>query len=393
VNAILGSAATLYVAVGGENPAIRLVDPWTGASLGAVTLPAGSSPWRMALAPDGRLFVADAKNPAVYLVSADVEANPSGAVVETLATAGPVLDVAYSEGEGADGSPFHRLFVAPVGLLRVDVYDFDEAAWFDPNPEDGEVAGVNLGSPISGLSASIGSVWLQTETSWGALPRVPTVAVSTQDGFLFQIDASTGCGVTNQRGPHGPNEILDSTDETYLYATLDDQGPASAAELVVDDATGEQIAVSACGGVARGESWIVTYDSASVSWEVEGSLSGVQQERAYNDLRYVSDTGAISFLIASGSAPATDGDRFTFTIDRGLLSIAGVDKDQDGVIGTGDQPWEAPGRPLAYDVTVGPTGGGWDPVRRREYALLPVENSDIAARCQLDAGVAQVEWQ
>jgi hypothetical protein len=389
--AILSVGDRLLVSLEADVPSVLVIDAWTGATLGSVALPADAKPWRLAVAADGTVFVADSRAGRVYIVSGDVLADPAAAAVASLDTAGPVLDVAWQGGDDADGQPFDRLFVAPLGLQRVDVYD-RSGQWIDPNPADAEVAGVDLGSPVSGLSASVGTVWLQQENAWGALPRVPTVVVSTQDGFVFQVDAGTGCAVTTARGPHGPNEVLDSS-EAFAYAVLQDQGPVSDAELLVDAATGEQVAVSSCGGVARGETWNVVYDSASVSWTVEGSLSGEQANRAFTDQRYLSDTGAISFFIGGGSFPPTDGDRFSFEVDRGLLVIAGVDKDEDGVIGTADVALDAPARPLAYQDEVGPTGGGWDEVERREYALVTAENADTVARCQLDAGVSQVGWE
>lgn len=391
VAALFGDSERLYVAVEGDSPLIGVVDAFTGEWLGSVALPAGSSPWRMSRATDGRLFVADSRSPAVHIISAEIATNPTLATSTSLTTAAPLVDVAWQAGEGIDGVPFEHLFVAPVGLQRVDVYDLTSAAWVDPNPDDSEVAGVLLGSPVAGLAPSVGDVWFQQATAWGAIPRLPTVIVSTQDGYVFQLDASTGCGMVSTRGPHGPNEVLD-TSESFLYSYLEDQGAPSDASLLVDDATGEQIAVSACGGVARGETWTITYESAAVSWSVVGSLSGEQLGRAYSDQRYVSDNGGISFLIASGSAPATDGDRFIFNVDRGLSSYAGTDVDEDGLIGTGDSPWEAPGRPLAFELYVGPTGGGWDLGDRREFAIIPAESSDVVGRLFLDAAKSTVSW-
>lgn len=390
--ALLGTGDRLLVSVESDAPFLAVLDPWTGDALGTVPLPAGATPWRLARAPDGTVFVADSRSPAVYVLSGDAANDPAASTVSVLSTAAPVVDLAWQAGNDADDLPFERLFVAPLGLHRVDVFDLVAGAWVDPNPGDADVAGVDFGSPISGLAASAGEVWLQQENAWGALPRVPTVVVSTQDGSVFQLDAGTGCAVVSARGPHGPNEVLDSS-TTFAYAALEDQGPASDAEMLVDAATGEQVAVSSCGGVARGEAWSVVYDSASVSWIVEGSLSGEQVARAYTDQRYVSDTGAISFYIAGGTLPPTDGDRFRFEVDRGLLVMSGIDNDEDGVIATGDSTLEAPARPLAYQDTVGPTGGGWDEVVRREYALVMAENADVVARCHLDAGVAQVGWE
>ena len=390
---LLGDGVQLFVAVEGEVPSVLVLDPFTGETLGTIALPAGASPWRMAISDVGELFVADAKNPAVYRVVFAGDA--ATATVSTLVTAAPVIDVAWQTGLLGDGTAFERLFVAPVALTRVDVYDLLAGTWFDPNPADPEVQGIDLGAPVSGLSASVGSVRLQQLTAWGAYPFAPAVVVATQDGFVFMLDATTGCGVVTERGPHGPNELLDSSSGA-IYSYLQDQGPVSDASLAVDSyGTGEQITMSQCGGVARGESWEVVYDSSVVSWTVTGSLSGKQESAAFDDTRYVSDRGAISFLIQSGSAPATDGDRFEFLVDRGLLSWAGTDKDESGSIeaGSADKFWEAPGRPLAFSFESGPTGGGWDNLDRKEMAILPVENTDIAARVFLDAGKAEVDWE
>jgi hypothetical protein len=199
------------------------------------------------------------------------------------------------------------------------------------------------------------------------------------------LDAATGCLVTDYRGAHGPNDILDGTSPS----TIDDQGEASDVDLLYDGTTGEQVQASGCGGVTRSESWIVTYDSAGLDWEVEGSLSGVQVNRAREDERYISDDGAISFTLVSGPRPATDGDFFTFSMADGLLTFGGSDLDFDGAA---DQAWSLPGRPVTFSTFNGATGGGWDEVDQREYALLPITNSDLAARLYLDAGVSDATW-
>lgn len=376
--------ATVLAADDGSSPArVFVLDARSGGYIGAVDLPDGVQPWRLAAGEDGRIFIADSRQPFVWVARFDQSFDPASVPLESIATSAPVIDVAVQEG---------RLFVAPTGLQRVDIYDIDAAAWFDPNPVTPEVEGIDLGSPVAGLAASVDTVYLVHETSWGALPRVPTVAVSTQDGFVFELDAATGCAVVTARGPHGPNGNVDTGDNA-AYSTLDDHGPASSSILAADDATGEQIQTSACGGVARSESWTVTYDNALLSWSVEGTVSGPQQSRAQDDVRYLADSGAISFLIQSGPLPPTDGDSFTFYVDRGILTFLGTDVNKDGVIASGDRSWEFPGRPTAFDFTIGPSGGGWDKVDRREYVMLPATNSDLVARLHLDSGQALVDWQ
>ena len=391
--ALLSDGARLYVGIDSATPLLGLIDPWTGAGLGSVALPADAHPWRMARSDSGTIYVADAKSPVVYVIDFPTAGDASTAVLSSIATAGPVLDVAWQAGEGADGAPFENLFVAPVAFNRVDVYDLTVGAWHDPNPADVAVQGIDLGSPVAGLAATVDSVVYPHPTTWGALARVPAVAVSTQDGFMFLLDGQSGCAVITERGPHGPNPTLDST-TTLDWAQLNDMGPVSNAALAIDDATDEQITVSPCGGVARGETWTVTYDSAAVSWKVEGTISGVQVNPAFSDQRYVSDNGAVSFLIQSGSAPATDGDNFEFAIDRGLVTWSFTDKNENSALDGTDRTWEAPSRPLAFDVLTGPSGGGWDDLTRKEYAILPMENTDIAARVLLDeAGKAELAWE
>ncbi len=391
--ALADDGERLYVAVHGDSPQVGVIDPWSGAWLGQVALPAGAAPWRMARGVAGQLLVGDARSAALYVLDFAVPGDPTTATVTTVATAAPVVDVAVQSGDLGDGTPFVRAFVAPVGLHRVDVYDLLGGVWVDPNPVDAAVAGVDLGSPISGLTPSVGLVATPQPTTWGAYPEVPAVTVATQDGFVYVLDASTGCAVPTLRGPHGPNEVLDASD-SFQYALLDDVGATSDVIMAYDEATGEQIAMSACPGVARTEYWTVTYDSGSASWEVEGSRSGIQVNAAYEDQRYVSDSGAVSFLLLSGTLPATDGDSFGFTVDRGVLGWSYADVNEDAALTSGlEAYWEAPGRPLGFQVWAGPTGGGWDDLDRKEMVLLPVENSDQVSRIHLDGGKADVSWQ
>ncbi|MSP56890.1 MAG: hypothetical protein EXR69_14995 [Myxococcales bacterium] len=360
-------------------------DATTGDLRRTVRFSSGTGAGRMALGEiAGRavLFVADTRLPMVHQV--DVETAVDDA---TIPAAAPVVDVAYSAGLDMSGAAYTHLFIAPVGLSRLDVYDPVAGAPVDPNPLTVETDGVPLGSPVSGIAASVGSVWQQKVTSSGARPRVPAIAVATGDGYVFQIDASTGCGVTDFRGAHGPNQLWSSSDG---YASIDDIGAASDSAMWIDADSGEQASFSTCGGVTQSETWTITYDSATTSWEVSGSHSGLQEKHAYDDVRYLNDDGAVSFLIVSGALPATDGDQFFLAVSSGLLAIKGVDSNLDGTV---DTALQFPGRPTAFQYEVGPTGGGWDEVDRREMMLLPVTDADTAARIELDGGKAEVEWQ
>lgn len=384
---LLIAGERVYVSVATDPGQVLVYDAVESTYVGAVTFPAGAQPGRLAAAPDGRIFVADGAQAVAWVFRFDQDSHTSTVPIEPIAVAAPLVDLAWQGGNDATGVPFEHLFVAPVAALRVDVYDLVAGAWIDPNPTTPEVEGVLLGSPVVGLAASVGAVELQREDAWGARPRVPTVSVSTADGYVWQLEGPTGCGVTDERGPYTPNAYYDANAD---LVTLQDQGALSDPFLWTDEATGSQVVPSSCGGVARTETWTVTYDSATLSWEVEGSLSGVQVNRAFEDLRYVSDDGAISFLIAAGSLPATDGDRFEFPMNAGLLVFGGSDTDEDGTVNVA---WEFPGRPAGFQYTAGPTGGGWDPVDRREFMLLPVVDGDIVARLHLDSGETETYWE
>lgn len=370
-----------------DAPAVHVYDGFTGAWLGAVWLAPGSAPGRMAFGPEGVVYVADNARPVVHALSLALTPSVTDAVDDEILTTSPVVDVAWQAGEGQDGTPYTHLFVAPLGGQRVDLYDTTTGLWVDPNPVSPEVEGIPLGAPVSGIAASLGEVWLQQPTVWGARQRVGTVAVSTGTGYVFQIDASTGCLVEDARGAHGPNQAYDNTTE---WAVLDDQGGASDADIQIDPVTGEQIVASPCGGVTRSERWGVSFDSATQEWEVQGAVSGIQENRARMDERYLSDDGAISFVILSGPRAPTDGDRFSFGMDSGLLAFIGSDFDGDDLP---DTTWEMPARPVAFETYNGATGGGWDEVDRRQLMLLPVTNSDLTARIWLDGGKADAVWR
>ncbi|MDP2315312.1 MAG: hypothetical protein Q8P41_20615 [Pseudomonadota bacterium] len=391
--ALLAQDGRVYVSVAADPARVVVYDGITGEVLGTVELGSqalglGAQPARMSAAPDGRLFIADAALPQVWVVRFDQDPDPATAPIEVIPVAAPALDVAWQGGYDRDGTPFDHLFVAPAALLRVDVWDLTANAWLDPNPVTQDTDGIFIGGPVTGLAASVGDVKLPAETSWGAAPRVPTVAVATSDGFVYLLEASTGCGVFDDNGFSAENTAVDDGGATFIY--LDDQGEISDSVLWYDDYNAAQVVASSCGGVARTETWTVRYDTGSLSWEVEGSLSGVQDSRAYDGERYVSDTGAISFVIGSGARPPTEGDTFAFNVDDGLRVFRGTDENQDGAV---DPPWEFPGRPVAYETLSGPSGGGWDPVDRRQYVLLPVTNTDIAAQLHLDSGKSELLWQ
>lgn len=372
------SNAEIAVGVQGEAPWVGFWDT-TGALLRQVPLSLGATPGRMAAASDGRIFIADRGLPVVWIVS--------GEEVTGLPTAAPVVDLAWVEGSGADGAPFAHLFVAPVGLQRVDVYDAVAGAWVDVNPLTEEVGGVPLGGPVSGLAASAAPVTLMFETPWEAKPVIPTVVATLADGYAVQLEGDSGCVAKTAAGPDA-YDLDEYNEEIGIY--LEDTNNTSTVTMVAEEATKSFIVFSPCGGVTHTESWSVIFDASTQSWAVEGSLSGPQVRRAREGQRYTSDTGAISFYLEPGVLPADEGDRFTFYTRSGMQIYAGSNEDSDATV---EALWENPGRPVSFYTDNGPTGGGWDPVDRRVYALLPIQGSDLVARLHLDSGETNVTWR
>ncbi len=387
ISGLWTDGARIYAAVGEPVTAVQVYDGATATALGSVALPEGAVPGRVTGTPDGRVFVADSRQSQLYTLRFDTVPGPIGTPVEVLETSGPIIDVAWQSGLDLNGLAFEHLFVALVGAARVDVYDLVAGEWVDPNPITPQIEGVLVEGPVSGIAASTGAVRLQEETSWGAQPRMPTVVVSTTAGWVYQLDAASGCLVEDELGARGPDPYYDSNDD---FISIEDQGEPSNPTLWVDEVTGYQIVGSECGGVTRTESWTVVYDGATLRWEVEGSLSGKQVATARESERYLSDTGAISFLIMPGSLGATDGDRFSFSTSAGLFSLYGPDADEDGAV---EVRWEFPARPVPFEYTTGPTGGGWDRLDRRQYALILASGADLGVRLHLDSGSTSVIFQ
>jgi hypothetical protein len=255
-------------------------------------------------------------------------------------------------------------------------------SWIDVNPQDASERGISLRAPVVGLDPTPDRVFLRQETNDGVRVQRKAVAVSTYDGSLLMLEGGSGCAALTVEGPHVP---VDQGAESISFA---DAGRTSDPYLLEDPATLRRIQTHLCGGVVQEEKWTLTYSEVDGSWEVEGSQSGIQQARAAEDQRYVSDDGAISFTILAGSQSTSDGDSFQFFTDEGILRINGALR--SGAVEA--TPLELPAPPLVFQYDAGPTGGGWDILDRRTYVLLPVTNSDLVMRVRIKAWVAEVIW-
>ena len=356
----------------GASGALVVWDPATDQEDGRLDLGLGAEPTRLALSPDGStIYVGDGATPRVTVVDL-----ATLTVTETLVPAAPVTALTVAPTGLGD-----RLYVGLADLNRLDAYDLETGAWLDANPLDDETAGVSLHSPIIGVAATPEPIKFQQETAFGGREDGPAVAVTTFDGALLLVDAETGCVVPDYSGPRL---------QTYSNrdaVEFNDYGAPSNPAVLADDATGRAVVVNPCGGVAQEESWTVTYDEAAGDWIVEGSRSGVQVGRAVTDQRYVSDHAEVSFTLVGGTLPETDGDTFDFSVDEGVLRMVELPSGSSTSIAM-----SLPSTPLIFQYDAGNTGGGWDELDRRTYALLPVTHADRVARVRLSSWTVEVIW-
>ncbi len=361
---------------------LALFDLPTRTVVGRVRLPSGAQPWRFATDPStGLIYVADAQLPSVWAVALDREL-PEASGVDEISVPAPVHAIAFVAHEaevGFEEPAYRHLFVAPADGDRVDVYDLDSGLWLDANPRDGVTGGVDLLSPVVGLSASPLPIRLAQTSNYGARTSDHVVTVSTFDGALRALEGATGCVVINTAGPSINYEV------GVLQLSFTDKGATSNPVLSTDRATSRQVVAHPCGGVTRGETWTLTYDGTRGVWDAEGSISGLQLTPVQEDVRYVTDDGSLSFLILSGTSPSTDGDQFSFVLNDGQLRLTEAVR----TLGTVATPFELPGPPLVYSFDAGPTGGGWDIDRTKVEALLPVTNTDMVVSVRLQGWSVQ----
>jgi hypothetical protein len=319
----------------------------------------------------GLVFVSDTGTNTIHRIELLVS-DPVLSSVSQIPLPFPVADLAHVAGEG-----FSHLFLGRSDRNEVVVWDLESQQQRDVNPTTPQVDGIQLDAPILGMSASRQDMALPETTGFGASYWDSTVAIATFAGELWLAEASTGCFVQTAVGPFA---------FTPTSGSFFDEGSASNPTFEDGNGLGEEIEVSACGGIVRDEDWTLTYVEVLGAWQVEGSLSGEQGNLAIENQRYVSDNGSISFLIASGSAMSTQGDQLVFSTRAGL-AVAGGDTDGDSTV---EIPLENPGRPISFEWRPDlAEGESWYGAPPHQGFLWPIGNSDVALL--VDAGTGETE--
>ena len=369
--ALLGDSGLLAMTIwDGEASSLQLFDTAAGELLGEVALPAGASPWGLLWDEVGEsLLVSDLGIGGLHSVAIDSGDPLASGTTHNLAG----LEIGHFEVIRGEG--YEHLFVAPVAANSVELYDLATFEQLDINPITPEVDGLRLDSPVVGLEASVVEATLPERTSWGANYSDMTVAIATMGGEMWLAEGATGCFVEDEGGPYA---YIDSTEE------FGDEGASSNPDFDNDGGLVDSVVVGSCGGVVRDEVWAATFDEVVGAWLVEGAYSGRQEGVAWEDVRYVSDNGAISFTILSGDRPSTHGDRFKWHTVAGL-AVTGGDVDQDGYT---DLNLEYPAAPVAYSwMEPADSDEGFEVGSPRAGLMWPIVNAD--AVLLVDAGNAK----
>lgn len=391
---------TLAAIVEGDTDQLVWIDPATGAVTTTIALPDGASPSRLAWRADGVLFVADRARAAAYAVAAD------GAVTE-LPTPWPVLDVAPLDDD--DGGRW--LYLAPAPLTadpddaqRVWVLDLATGELVDTNPLVEGVQGAPVRAPITGLEAiPLAFTWPE-RASDGGRRTAPAAGVALGTGRLHFVEPATGCLL---RDASGPRSLFVSTYSLGDYLSCAGSGGAcSASSAAIDgtprleanaeiqsDGTQHHVVVAPCAGTAPSERWKLRYHRELDAWVVEGSVSGVQDQLAYGDRRYVSDGGEVAFTIRETASLPPDGWLIEFDVVDGALAATGDSGDNDVTLGTGEPRFSDPADPVFFHYRVGATDGAWDVVDDRAFVLVVASGEDLAARVDPHDGLTEVVWQ
>jgi len=321
-----------------------------------LTLPPGAAPESLAVGhTDGVVWLADsAEVPGggrifrLDYIPGDLDT----LAVTEVAVPEPAIDVAAGRDPAAPRLSVAAAFSDAVWLLDGSTFEL-----IDINPVTAAADPSYVGSLVAGLAASERSIETAILDEDGTRLRSYGVMVTTFAGAMYWIDAATGCQVFGT-----PAGAYLEVSPGLVDSTFSDIGYTSNPRLVFDEAAERAITTHACGGVSRSETWRVLYQEDLQSYEVEGSNSGVQQNRAYEGQRYLSDDGSISFLILPGTRPTTDGDRWSFPVNDGVIPVA---------------IQELPGDPVVFTELFDDRDGDWWKVREREIAVIPHVGNDV----------------
>ncbi len=348
---------------------LRFFDP-VQQTVGDSLLPADAVPARMEYSGD-TLWVSDTGRPSLW------EVQPDRTVVEHVLPF-TSTDVAVLPTEDAGWA-----YLASADGRAVWLYDLATDTVVDVNPSHPGVDPQRFDTPVQGLTAiPLAYPWLE-RNQWDTQREGRTVAVTLQNARLMFMEEATGCLLRDTLGPR--TSVVSSASATIDYQTdidgftVDGRYPF----LLQNEADDRHVQVHPCGGVARNEVWTLTFRRNSQAWQVEGSVSGLQQRMAFEDQRYVSDDGSVSFVVRAGGFASQEGWRMSFGTDAGI-----VVGDGGGTNASTTTALTLPGDPLYVEYMAGPEGEQ----TLRPYVIVVAQGADSVARLHPANAIAEVEW-
>jgi hypothetical protein len=361
-----------------NQPVLRWFDPVTSTMVEGPGLPDDARPLRLTRTREGTLYVADGQaledgTGILWEITTD------GAVAHALPM--PAADAAVLN--TASG---RVAFIAPLGSSALWKVNLETGEPVDFNAWIPGVQPLPFESPIGGIEAIPVRHRLPERDEDGVQRWEQSVAVSLAAGQVVFAEAETGCLVRTEQGPN-TSAVSSSNGPDYStnFQAAHPEGPT----LEASPHDNRHVQVNPCTGIARNETWTLRFDRNRQLWQVEGSIAGLQQAFARENERYISDDGAVSFLIRSGSEPTGDGWSIDFRVDDGVLAANG-DNDRDG---NNDVRFDFPGDPLFFSYRVGPTNNGWDPIDERPFVLVTAASSDVVSRVEPSTGELEVNWR
>lgn len=380
--------SVLAMSVGKDGASsVRLFDPDTETVTGDLSLPADAAPGRLAWSEDGgTLFVTDSVRPSFWTYSKESE------TLDEHVLPFPTMDLApvfVAAGPLVPSAPPDRLvYLVPLDGQEVWIYDLDARALRDVNAAAQGVQGMPFESPVLGIEAIPLEHLYREVDDQGIRRSGQSVAVSLHEGKVVFMEAGTGCLLQDLLGPRTVVEgsLGQTTDiATNFGAHLDNP---TLPFLQPNPTNDRHVVVNGCAGIAQDEIWTLRFDRNRAGWVVTGGVTGEQEALAYEDERYLSDRGEISFVLRAGSQPTEDGWEMTFTVEDGVLEADG-DTDGDG---SRETELDMPGDPVFFHYTVGPGGVAWDDIDDRAFVLVPAQAADVVGRIDPQEGDVEVRW-
>ncbi|MBA2319605.1 MAG: hypothetical protein H0V89_00505 [Deltaproteobacteria bacterium] len=356
-------------------PMVRFFDPATRTQTGDLALPPDSRPGRLSWdAAGSRLFVADHGHPAAW--SVDVG---NGDALTEIPLPWPIFDVANLAGEDLD-----RLFVLENDGTTVWTLDLATGELLDTNPWQLGLQGMVMQAPVAGIEALPLEHLYTSYDDEGVRRTGRTVAIVLTTGAVMFLEETTGCLMPDAFGPR--TVIGESFSTTGDYDTNYDLllGPFLESNAI----NNRHVMVSQCAGTAFQESWVLHHDRNVSGWRVEGARSG-EQPAAIEDQRYITEDGAVSFVVRAGAIPSAQGYTITFDVLDGIATAVG-DNDADGL-----PEWllANPADPLFFSYEVGPTIGSWKKRDVRAFALVLGQAADRVGRVDPQEADVDLPWE